>query len=147
MLINFIRLDLISINSMIWEVQCLLLFDSQDFILKAVNQFHESYIQFMTAFNYSIRWSNQSISLNLHFDFFFKWMRLFIACKLDVFILEKLIPDAVAKSMVLVMDRHSPSESLSLVIFVCHSIQLKILKYILFTYFVTIDESPPIIYC
>ena len=146
MLIEFIWLDLISINAMIWEIKGLLLLDSLNFILKAVNQFHESNIQLIAAFNYCIRRSNQSISLNLHFNFFLKRMRLFVACKFNIFILEKLIPDAVSKSVVLVMDRHCSCKSLSLIVFVCHSINLNIFKSFKYTYFETVDESPPIIY-
>ena len=145
-MINFIRLNLIRINSLIWEIEDLLLLDSLNFVVEAVNQLHECNIQFLTAFDYCIRRSDLSISLDLHFYFFFERMRFFVTSKFYVLILKKLISNAVAKSMILVMDCNCPCESLSLIIFVCHSIYLRYLNSFLFTYFVTTDESPPLIY-
>ena len=128
-MINFIRLNLIRINSLIWEIEDLLLLDSLNFVVEAVNQLHECNIQFLTAFDYCIRRSDLSISLDLHFYFFFERMRFFVTSKFYVLILKKLISNAVAKSVILVMDCNCPCESLSLIIFVCHSIYLRYLNY------------------
>ena len=77
-----------------------------DFILEAVDEFPKGEVELLAALENGIWWSDLSIGLHLDFDLLLKRVALLVASKSNPRVLEKLVSDAVAQGVVLVLDNH-----------------------------------------
>ena len=96
----------------------------RNLLLEAVNKLAQSQIELLAALQDGIWWSNLPVRLNFHLDLLLKRMAFLVSGEPDSRVLQKLVPDAISKSVILVLDDHSALEPLTRVVLVGDPINL-----------------------